>query len=205
MGVELRRDTSREEDYLAQTSILDYSHPLAQEALRILASPSNASEIERIRTTFIFVRDTIAHSADIDGERVTCIASDVLRYRQGLCYAKSHLLAALLRAQGIPTGLCYQRLLLRETVEEGYSLHGLNAVYMASEQKWIRLDARGNKPGIGADFTGDEERLAYTVRPELGEVDYATIYANPHPSVVRALQEHDDCRILCASFLPSEL
>jgi transglutaminase-like putative cysteine protease len=203
--MDLRCESSREDDYLASTAILDYSHPLLQETLLHLASVPTTTEKERIRTTFVFVRDTISHSMDIGGERVTCVASDVLRHRQGLCFAKSHLLAALLRAQGIPTGLCYQRLLLGETADEGYSLHGLNAMYIASEHRWIRLDARGKKPGIETDFTGDEELLAYTVRPKLGEVDYPTIYANPHPSVVHALQEHDNCQILCASFLPAEL
>jgi len=35
---------------------------------------------------------------------VTCKASDVLIYGTGYCYAKSHLLAALLRANAIPAG-----------------------------------------------------------------------------------------------------
>jgi len=39
---------------------------------------------------------------------VTCSASEVLREGTGICFAKSHLLAALLRAVGIPAGLCYQ-------------------------------------------------------------------------------------------------
>ena len=130
---------------------------------------------------------------DVQGVRVTCAASEVLRYREGLCYAKSHLLAALLRAQGIPTGFCYQRLLLGSTPAEGYVLHGLNAVYLASEARWIRLDVRGNKPGIDARFSIHEEHLAYTVQPALGEIDYPTIYAQPHPIVIQALQTECNC------------
>ena len=42
--------------------------------------------------------------------RVTWRASDVLEQRTGICYAKAHALAALLRAEDIPTALCYQRL-----------------------------------------------------------------------------------------------
>ncbi|WP_338430147.1 transglutaminase domain-containing protein [Synechococcus elongatus] len=34
----------------------------------------------------------------------------MLEYRTGYCYAKSHLLVALLRACSIPAGFCYQRL-----------------------------------------------------------------------------------------------
>lgn len=47
-------------------------------------------------------------------KRVTCSASDVLQHRSGICYAKSNLLAALLRKEGIPTRFCYQRLILFE-------------------------------------------------------------------------------------------
>lgn len=57
-----------------------------------------------------FVRDQIRHSADYRPNPVTCKASEVLRHGTGYCYAKSHLLAALLRANGVPAGLCYQRL-----------------------------------------------------------------------------------------------
>src|SRR6266487_707685 len=194
-------ESSRIEEYLCEQEVVDYSHPVVQEAVRHL-SPFADPEIERVRKAFVFVRDAIHHSLDIQSTQVTCAASEVLSYKEGLCYAKSHLLAALLRAQGIPTGFCYQRLTLGETAEMGYVLHGLNAVYLASEARWIRLDARGNKPGIQAEFSTGEERVAYVVRPELDEIDYPTIYAQPHPKVVKALREQDDCLHLC---LPDQL
>ncbi|GHP00962.1 Cro/Cl family transcriptional regulator [Reticulibacter mediterranei] len=180
------------EAYLAEQANVDYSHPLIQETLKNF-SMADSSEVERIKKTYEFVRDEVHHSMDVQGVRVTCAASEVLRYREGLCYAKSHLLAALLRAQGIPTGFCYQRLLLGLTPAEGYALHGLNAVYLSSEERWIRLDARGNKPGIDARFSTHEEHLAYAVQPELGEIDYPTIYAQPHPIVIQALQAEYNC------------
>lgn len=46
---------------------------------------------------------------------------------------------------GIPAGICYQRLTLGDTPESGYCIHALNAVYMKRLDRWIRLDARGNK------------------------------------------------------------
>lgn len=192
------------EDYLCEQDIIDYSHPLIQDTLHRLHN-SEDLETERIRKTYEFVRDVIHHSSDIRSPRVTCAASDVLIYREGLCYAKSHLLAALLRAQDIPTGFCYQRLLLGSTPAEGYVLHGLNAIYLSSEARWIRLDARGSKPGIQAEFSIEEERLAYVVQPALGEIDYPTIYAHPHPIVIKALQEHTNCLDLCERFLPDQL
>nr|WP_269749949.1 transglutaminase family protein [Polyangium fumosum] len=78
---------------------------------------------------------------------LTCTASEVLRHRTGFCYAKSHLLAALLRANGLPAGFCYQRL----AHGSGYCLHGFNAVELPGIG-WYRIDARGNKPGIDAAF-----------------------------------------------------
>jgi transglutaminase-like putative cysteine protease len=192
------------EDYLCEQDIIDYSHPMIQDTLHRLRN-SEDLETERIRKTYEFVRDVIHHSSDIRGTRVTCVASDVLIYREGLCYAKSHLLAALLRAQDIPTGFCYQRLLLGSTPAEGYVLHGLNAIYLSSEARWIRLDARGNKPGIQAEFSTEEEQLAYVVQPALGEIDYPTIYAHPHPIVIKVLQEHTNCLDLCERFLPDQL
>src|SRR5579864_8378057 len=124
-------ESSLLEDYLCEQEVVDYSHPLIQEAMHLAgASPATTpgAETERIRKAFEFVRDSIHHSWDIQSPQVTCKASEVLHYGEGLCYAKSHLLAALLRAQGIPTGFCCQRLAAGATPEMGYNLHGLNAV-----------------------------------------------------------------------------
>jgi transglutaminase-like putative cysteine protease len=197
-------ESSLLEKYLCEQEFVDYSHPLIQESVRRL-STSGGSETDRIRRTFEFVRDTIHHSCDIQSPRVTCSASEVLYSGEGLCYAKSHLLAAFLRAQGIPTGFCYQRLAIGSTPEMGYSLHGLNAVYLSTEVKWVRLDARGNKPGVQAEFSTREEQLAYVVQPALGEIDYPTIYTQPHHKIIKALREHTDCIELCQYFLPDQL
>ena len=197
-------ESSLVDDYLHEHVVVDYSHPAVQDAIHHLSTPED-TETERVRRTYEFVRDSIDHSCDIQGTQVTCTASEVLLYGEGLCYAKSHLLAALLRAQGILTGFCYQRLVLEPTPKMSYALHGLNAVYLPSEARWIRLDARGNKPYVQAEFSTKEERLAYVVRPELDEIDYPTIYAQPHPKVVKALREHTNCLHLCQSFLPDRL
>lgn len=197
-------ESSLLEAYLCEHEIVDYSHPLVQETIRQLHTASYP-EMERVRRTFEFVRDIIQHSWDIQSPQVTCKASEVLSYGEGLCYAKAHLLAALLRAQEIPTGFCYQRLAVGATTEMGYALHGLNAVYLVSEASWIRLDARGNKPGIQAEFSTSQEQLAYVVRPELDEIDYPIIYAQPHPKVVKALREQTNCLHLCRYFLPDQL
>jgi transglutaminase-like putative cysteine protease len=135
------------------------------------------------------VRDEVRHSHDYGLNPVTCRASDVLRHRTGYCYAKSHLLAALLRANGIPAGLCYQRLSLGEDGEGNrFCLHGLNAVLLP-DAGWYRIDPRGNRPGIDAQFTPPVERLAFAARSP-GEADLTRVYPDPLPVVIEALQTY---------------
>ena len=45
-------------------------------------------------------------------------------------------------------------------------------VYLEEQKKRIRLDARGNKENVHAEFSIEEEHLAFPVRARLGEVDY---------------------------------
>lgn len=190
--------------YLQEVDEVNYTHPLIQTEAARLFHP-HQSETEKIKVAFQFVRDHIAHSWDIQSKRVTCRASDVLLHKEGICYAKSNLFAALLRHQGIPTGFCYQRLLLFDTPDEGYCIHALNAVYVKSEEKWIRLDTRGNKEGIDAQFSIEEEKLAFTVHEELGEVDYPTIYVKPHRKTIAVLKEQTDALEMYTNHLPDRL
>ena len=191
-------------EFLCPTEWVDFEDAGIQAYLA--AHPrSNRSEDAVICGDFEFVRDRVAHSWDIGSRRVTRRASEVLRHGEGICYTKSHLLAALLRGRGIPAGFSYQRLTLGETPDTGYALHGLNAVWMASVQKWLRLDARGNKPGVDAQFSLTEERLAFAVRPEMDEVDYSTVYAAPPLCITQTLESHTDCRVMYSQGLPTEL
>lgn len=57
---------------------------------------------------------------------------------------------ASLRSVGIPAGFCYQVLRFGPTDDEEMVLHGFNAIYLASLDRWIRVDARGNTNGINA-------------------------------------------------------
>lgn len=135
--------------YLQATSIINSNHPeivaLAQQFAK-----HQFSNITIAKLSFEWVRDNIKHSWDFKLNPTTCIASDVLRYKTGYCYAKSHLLAALLRANNIPAGLCYQRLSI-EGNGAPYCLHGLNAVYL-QDFGWFRVDPRGNKKNVNAQF-----------------------------------------------------
>jgi transglutaminase-like putative cysteine protease len=131
--------------------------------------------------------DFLRASPVIDWDPVTCTASDVLAAGTGHCYAKSHLLAALLRACGIPAGMCYQRL-SRDDNGPPYTLHGFNAILLP-DLGWYRADARGNRADVDARFDPPHERLAFPIRFP-GEVTYDEIWPEPMPRVVAALRAH---------------
>ncbi len=171
------------EIFLASSEQIDWQHPLITARAGELAAGAG-DPVEIARRCFEFVRDRIRHSWDFRQNPVTCRASDVLVHGTGYCYAKSHLLAALLRANGIPAGLCYQRL-SRGDSGPPYCLHGLNAVWLEA-YGWYRIDARGNKPGVDAQFCPPLERLAFPVRAP-DEADLPEILPEPLPEVVRVL------------------
>ena len=197
-------ESTRLNDYLAESNEVNYNNPIIQQQVPNLFTISQ-TEIEKVEIAFEFVRDEIAHSWDIQSKRVTCKASDVLTYKEGICYAKSNLLAALLRSQGIATGFCYQRLMLFDTPDKGYSIHALNAVYLETLQRWIRLDARGNKTGVDAQFSIDTERLAFAIQEEFDEKDYPFIYVKPHPKTINVLKEHIDALEMYKNHLPQSI
>jgi transglutaminase-like putative cysteine protease len=192
------------ESYLQASPVIDFEAGNIQELLEPYRSKP-CSEVELARSLFEFVRDEVPHSWDIRQHHVTMKASDVLLQRHGICYAKSHLLAALLRGMGIPSGICYQRLRLFDTPDSGYVVHGLNTVYLASLEKWIRLDARGNKPGVNAQFSTDNEQLAFPIREHLDERDYLVNCAEPHPATLEPLIACGDCLEMYVDHLPTEL
>jgi len=160
---------------------------------------SAPDDIDVARSAFQWVRDEVAHSYDVQDPRVTLTAGEVLRERVGLCYAKSHLLAAVLRVAGIPAGLCYQRLMHGD----GYVLHGLVAVHLGG--RWHRQDPRGNKEGVAAEFSLSDERLAFPVDPDRGEIDYPQVMVSPAASVVKILGSTTDVLSLYRTGLPTAL
>lgn len=173
--------------YLESSRYIDSNHPSIIETANALQLDSGDEEAI-VSRSFEFVRDTIKHSNDYQMNPITCTASDVLLHGTGYCYAKSHLLAALLRCQGIPTGLCYQRLSVSDSGPP-YCLHGLNAVFL-KKYGWYRLDARGNKPGVDAQFCPPQEALAFAIRED-EECDLPEIWAEPRADVTAVLERYD--------------
>lgn len=180
-------------DYLMESEVINFSHEILQDKIKEIQATTDIPE-EQAKRAFDFVRDAVHHSFDVNEELVTITAADVLQNKQGICYAKSHLLAALLRGLGIPAGFCYQAVTRKGTAESGYGLHGLNAVYLRG--KWMRVDPRGNKPGVHSEFNLDQEQLAYTLHEELGEVDYPYVFATPVGCVIDSLHNANVCQDL---------
>ncbi|PZO39018.1 MAG: Cro/Cl family transcriptional regulator [Pseudanabaena frigida] len=172
------------EEYLSVSNVINWKHPEILQLAKSIASGLRSSEAIA-KACFKWVRDEIRHSSDYQMNPVTWIASDVLQCKTGYCFAKSHLLAALLRANGIPAGFCYQRLSIDDRGAP-YCLHGLNAVYLP-EFGWYRIDARGNKKDIDAQFTPPQEKLAFKIH-FFEEADFLGVLSEPLPAVIRALQ-----------------
>ncbi len=170
--------------YLESSKYVDWKSPQVVATARALGRSAN-TEDAIVRACFEYVRDEIKHSWDYQLNPVTCKASDVLKSGTGYCYAKSHLLAALLRANNIPAGLCYQRLTITNDGPP-FSLHGLNAVFL-KRYGWYRIDARGNKDDVCAEFCPPDEKLAFPIISE-GEADLPEIWAEPLPIVISALE-----------------
>lgn len=170
-------------EYLETSEYIDWQNSDIVALAKKLAEDKR-SDVDIAKACFEWVRDEIKHSWDYKLNPVTCKASDVLKHGSGYCYAKSHLLAALLRANNIPTGLCYQRLSINDDGAP-YSLHGLNAVYL-KEFGWYKIDARGNKESVDAQFTPPKEQLAFPIN-EINEKDFTDILVKPHKNIVDVL------------------
>lgn len=183
------------DQYLESSEYINWKSPAVAEKARRLSQGLD-SEIAVAKACFEWVRDNIQHCSDFKIDRIACSASEALSFRAGFCFAKSHLLAALLRANGIPSGLCYQRLSL-DGIGKPYCLHGLNAVYL-KEFGWYKADPRGNRAGIDAQFCPPTEQLAFKL-PLACECDLPGIWHRPIEPVIRVLTSHSSYQAVLAN------
>lgn len=168
--------------FLVADDIIDWN----QSDVANLAGELNENDpYKTAKRCFDWVRDEIRHSIDHHEKTVTISASGVFNARTGLCYAKSHLLAALLRANKIPAGFGYQRLSLDEKLNR-YCLHGFNAIWLP-DLGWYRVDARGNRTDIRTEFDPPHERLAFQAN-QAGEITFSEIHDQPLPVVIESLR-----------------
>jgi transglutaminase-like putative cysteine protease len=172
------------DNYLERTDIIDFDHPNVSAKARELAY-GFSKDTDIAKRCFEFVRDEIRHTGDAREKIATFRASEVLEHGTGWCYAKSHLLAALLRANAIPAAFCYQCLSVNDDGKPPFRLHGLNAVHLENFG-WYRIDARGNKAGVDAQFDPPYEKLAFVLYGN--EFDLYERHANPPEAVIDALK-----------------
>lgn len=189
------------DDYLKPTDIIDYDHPQITALIESL-NVSTLSELEKVRVFYEYVRDEIMHSWDEQTHLVTRKASEVAEHKTGICYAKANLLAALLRKVGIPSGFCYQRLMLFDEPAQGFYLHAFNAAFLSSLNRWIYMDARGN---VATQLSFDEPALAYNPDESVGELTYETVFAEPNEKTMNALVQADDALQMYMHQLPDAL
>ena len=178
------------EEYLTETPSIDYMNPHIQEKVIELKNQSNDDDEDYIKRCYMFVRDEIPHSWDIGTNIVSKTASETLINKTGICWVKSCLFAALLRANGIPSGITYQLLTISEDDSEGHMVHALNTVFI--KNKWIKLDARGNNENVHAEFSLDKDQLAFQVREEFGEIDYNNNDVDLDEKLVNALAQTEN-------------
>jgi transglutaminase-like putative cysteine protease len=170
------------DSYLAASEIFDFEHPAVRRLARRLGS-AGGDAAELSGRIFLWVRDEIRQTADMGAGPLTCAASEVLAHRTGLGFSKSHLFVALCRENGVPAGLCYQRL---SDGKGGGTLHGLAAVLLPGHG-WYRCDPRGRKPGLDARFCPPREQLAFAPTAA-GEWDGRHVHPEPLPVVLAALR-----------------
>ena len=181
-------------EYLLETKSIDYMNPHIQEKVQELKDQSY-DDADYIKRAYLFVRDEIPHSWDIQTNIVSRTASDALINKTGICWTKSCLLAALLRANGIPSGISYQLLTIAEDDSLGHIVHALNTVYIEDSNKWIRIDARGNVGNVGNDgdeFSLEKDCLAFSPRSEFGEIDFNDNNPDLDERLVNKLEETEN-------------
>ena len=184
--MEWKPDRAGFDRYLEDTIVVDWQTPSVLECAREFGRGAE-HEQKRVEAAFLFVRDEIRQSLDGGPDELPCSASQVLKAQTGLSYAKSHLLAALLRAGGVPSGFGYERIVDSET-SAGYALHGFVVCWFSSLERWVALDPRGNTATLHTDFRVEgPPSLAHEPDPENGEVVSSVFFARPLKRVVDLL------------------
>ncbi len=186
--------------YLQCDKYVNYDDPAVADKAAELARGTR-TPYERIQKCYYFVRDEIANTIDANDSTVTVTASEVLDHRTGISYSKANLLAALLRANNIYCGFCYQRIKIFESGSK-LSLHALVAAFEPDLGRWIRMDARGNNYHFNADLSPAESQLGYTIREELGEFEFEDVLATPLPSTIYCLEKNTNAIKMYYNDLP---
>jgi leucyl-tRNA synthetase len=193
-------------------AIVDLVHKIKVKIESSKSESAKISEAEKelafINACLNFVAKNIAHVmdfAEFSLEKPLLVASEVLAnccqaneylpnakaVNGAFCYGKSNLLAAMLRCNNIYCGFSDQLLLLDENDLSGKKIiHNLNAIYLPNQQKWLRIDARGQD--VSREHCIDSRyinQIAYSADVSLGEIDNLGFYAKNHDEVVELYRQ----------------
>ena len=151
---------------------IEADHPRIR-AVAAELTGSAPSAVEKARVLFEYVRDRWKYSYRVRLRGPEDISARVMLDRDdGFCIQKAALLAALARAAGVPTALCFQtirdRTLPRERIEEFFPEglmvgHGLVAFHLGG--RWVRQDPthdRRTAERLGCDvveFSPERDQL----------------------------------------------
>ena len=198
----IRRVVAEFTKFLEETKEINFSNPEIQSVIAKLKSQTN-DEVELVKAAYHFVRDEISHPMDDKNsatKKAHLKASEVLENKSGFCFGKTALLCAILRGLNIPCGFSNQLLMLDEDVSDKKIIHVINAVYLKSLKKWIRLDPRGES----AEFSLDKEVLAYLARAEFNEINDLGTYPRISSSAISLYEKHQtNAEILANLFADS--
>lgn len=133
-------------DALGATDVIEADAPTIRELADRVAGDAEGAEAARL--LFDWVRDEIAYdmAPEVDS-REDWRATETLDRGRGFCQQKAVLLAALLRARGIPAGVVLQDLLDHKIPphyvafigSQRLEMHGLTCAFV--DDRWVRLDA----------------------------------------------------------------
>ena len=78
--------------FLSENPYVDFSAVNIQELAKVLFCGAE-SDVDKTKIAYEYVRDEIPHSFDIGAKIITAKASDVLKYRTGICHATEAIFA----------------------------------------------------------------------------------------------------------------
>lgn len=137
--------------YLKATKFVDSDHPSIVKLASELAQGLD-NDIDKALAFYYYVRDSIRYNPyKIDLSEAALKASDVLRRKYGYCVEKANLLAALARAQGIPSRFGFADVknhlsspkLIKMLRSEVFAFHGFTELYL--DGKWVKATPAFNK------------------------------------------------------------
>jgi transglutaminase-like putative cysteine protease len=158
-------------EYLASTPVIDASSPSIREKAEELTTLGDGAA-ERAVRLFSFVRDRIAYDIFSDYLSLDAYrASATLRRGRGFCIQKAVLLAALARASGIPSRLCFADIRnyrvppgIRELMgTDLFVYHGYCELHMGGE--WVKatptfdLDTCERHGFVPVEFDGHRDAV----------------------------------------------